>query len=165
MASAPPDPGGGMGTPVTQVVSAANRFLRRLSAVSTPPMNTRSHISPPPSSNRNSLRPALITSEPIHTRPEATNFISPTTSSLSARSRQSTDPEGSTGDEAVASLRAYAMIADKAIEAEINAINELEVIDENPSHTEDEVNPMTPLKKLDPIACSIDINPKTPISK
>jgi hypothetical protein len=73
-----------------------------------------------------------------------------------------TGPDGSTGDEAVANLCAsYALIASKAIEAEINAINELEIINETPLHTKDKVISMTPLTKLDPIE-SFSLKTTTP---
>ncbi|OEU22189.1 hypothetical protein FRACYDRAFT_232343 [Fragilariopsis cylindrus CCMP1102] len=98
MASAPTDPGGGLGTPVSQAVSAANRFLRRITAVSTPPMSSAEHQHVSPSLESTSLRPAH-TSEPQQQpqQPLAITLVSPT-----ATSRRSTDPDGSTGDEAIA---------------------------------------------------------------
>jgi hypothetical protein len=137
-----------MGTPVSQAVSAANRFLRRITAVSTPPMSTTDtyqQISPP--SNRSSVRPAH-TSEPTQNpRPQpATTLVSPT-----ATSRRSTDPDGSTGDEVIAaSLRAYELNATTAIDAELDAINEI-----RDTSKEDDVSAMTTSvpsinKKLEP---------------
>ena len=154
MASAPPDPGGGIGSPVSQAVSNVNRFLRRLTDVSTPLM-TRTAIrpSPPSVSVSTSVRPGL-TSEPQQQPQQplpATNLVSPAASSqVDHRSRRSTDPEGSTGDEAVANLRAYAMTAAVAIDVEINAIHELEAI-KTPNPKDDDVSTITHSKKLDPI--------------
>ena len=148
MAPAPPDPGGEMGTPVS-LVSTANRLLQRFTAASTRQMTTASRQSPPPTPTSNSLRPALHTSEPQFPRPDVTNTISP--SSVSIRSRQSTDPDGSTGDEVVANLRAFASSATEALDAEIAAIHDLETINETPVHDEEIVTSMTPSKKLDPI--------------
>ena len=159
MAPAPPDPGGEMGTPVS-LVSTANRFLQRITAASTRQVTTVSRQPPSPNPTSNSLRPALHTSEPLNIpRPDATNIISP--SSVSVRSRQSTDPDGSTGDEVVANLRAFASSASKALDAEIAAIHDLDTIDEAPLRTEVIDTSVSP-SKLDPIE---SISPKTTTAK
>ncbi|OEU10344.1 hypothetical protein FRACYDRAFT_247372 [Fragilariopsis cylindrus CCMP1102] len=150
MASAPTDPGGGLGTPVSQAVSAANRFLRRITAVSTPPMSSAEHQHVSPSLESTSLRPAH-TSEPQQQpqQPLAITLVSPT-----ATSRRSTDPDGSTGDEAIAaSLRAYATIAQTAIEVEMEEINEIR---DTLKEDDDDVSAMTTslpstTKKLEPV--------------
>ena len=93
------------------------------------------------------MRPAH-TSEPLQ-QPQP---LAPSLGSPTATSRRSTDPDGSTGDEAIAaSLRAYATTAHRAIEAEMEKINEIQ-----DTAKEDDVSAMTTSlpstsKKLEPI--------------
>jgi hypothetical protein len=92
------------------------------------------------------VRPALPSEPQNNLRPVATNFISPSHSSQSGQliTTQLTDPEGSTGVEIVASLRAYVSTATAVIDAELTAINALDIINEDPIPTEDDVSGMTP---------------------